>query len=94
MRYLGAVRGTARFASEDIVYRDVLFPAGTLVTTSLAGANRDGEAFEDPDTFDITRDRDSAQMTFGAGIHYCMGAALARAELQEALPLLARACPG
>ena len=46
MRYLGAVRGTARFASEDIVYRDVLFPQGTLVATSLAGANRDPEAFE------------------------------------------------
>ena len=94
MRYLGAVRGTARFASEDIVYHDVLFPAGTLVSTSLAGANRDGEVFEDPATFDITHERDTAQMTFGAGIHFCMGAALARAELQEALPLLARRMPG
>jgi cytochrome P450 len=94
MRYLGAVRGTARIASEDIVYRDVLFPAGTLVSTSLAGANRDPEAFDDPDVFDITRDRATAQMTFGAGIHHCMGAALARAELQEALPLLAQRMPG
>ena len=94
MRYLGAVRGTARIASEDIVYRDVLFPAGTLVSTSLAGANRDPEAFDDPDVFDITRDRATAQMTFGAGIHHCMGAALARAELQEALPLLAHRMPG
>ena len=94
MRYLGAVRGTARFASEDIVYRDVLFPQGTLVATSLAGANRDPDAFEDPDVFDITRERTTAQMTFGAGIHFCMGAALARAELQEALPLLARRMPG
>ena len=93
MRYLGAVRGTARFASEDIVYRDVLFPQGTLVATSLAGANRDPEAFEEPDVFDITRERGAAQMTFGAGIHFCMGAALARAELQEALPLLARRLP-
>jgi cytochrome P450 len=94
MRYLGAVRGTARFASEDVVYRDVLFPQGTLVTTSLAGANRDPDAFDDPDVFDITRERDAAQMTFGAGIHFCMGAALARAELQEALALLARRMPG
>jgi len=93
MRYLGAVRGTARFASEDIVYRDVLFPQGTLVATSLAGANRDPEAFEEPDVFDVTRERGTAQMTFGAGIHFCMGAALARAELQEALPLLARRMP-
>jgi cytochrome P450 len=94
MRYLGAVRGTARFASEDIVYRDVLFPAETLVSTSLAGANRDPESFDDPDTFDITRERGVAQMTFGSGIHFCMGAALARAELQEALPLLAQRMPG
>ena len=49
MRYLGAVRGTVRFASEDVVYRDVLFPQGTLVSTSLAGANRDPDAFEDPE---------------------------------------------
>jgi cytochrome P450 len=94
MRYLGAVRGTARFAAEDVVYRDVLFPSGTLVSTSLAGANRDPEAFDDPDVFDITRERATAQMTFGAGIHHCMGAALARAELQEALPLLAQRMPG
>ncbi len=93
MRYLGAVRSTARFAAEDVVYRDVLFPAGTLVVTSLAGANRDPEAFDDPDVFDITRERTAAQMTFGSGIHFCMGAALARAELQEALPLLARRMP-
>jgi cytochrome P450 len=94
MRYLGAVRGTARFASEDIVYRDVLFPEGTLVATSLAGANRDPEAWDDPNEFDITKERGTAQMTFGAGIHFCMGAALARAELQEALPLLALRMPG
>ena len=94
MRYLGAVRGTARIASEDIVFRDVLFPQGTLVSTSLAGANRDPDAFDDPDVFDIARERETAQMTFGAGIHHCMGAALARAELQEALPLLARRMRG
>jgi cytochrome P450 len=94
MRFLGAVRGTVRFASEDIVYRDVLFPQGTIVSTSLAGANRDPEVWEDPNDFDITVERATAHMTFGSGIHFCMGAALARAELQEALPLLARRMPG
>jgi cytochrome P450 len=93
MRYLGAVRATMRFASEDIVYRDVLFPQGTLVSTSLAGANRDPQAWERPDDFDITAERGAAQLTFGSGIHFCLGAALARAELQEALPLLARRLP-
>ncbi len=94
MRYLGAVRGTVRVASEDIVYRDVLFPQGTLVSVSLASANRDPDAYEAPEVFDITRSRTTQQMTFGAGIHHCMGAALARAELQEALALLAVRLPG
>jgi cytochrome P450 len=94
MRFLGAVRATVRFASEDIVYRDVLFPQGTIVSTALAGANRDPEVWEEPNTFDITQERGTAQMTFGSGIHFCMGAALARAELQEALPLLAQRMPG
>jgi cytochrome P450 len=94
MRFLGAVRATVRFASEDIVYRDVLFPQGTIVSTALAGANRDPEVWEEPNTFDITQERGTAQMTFGSGIHFCMGAALARAELQEALPLLAARLPG
>jgi cytochrome P450 len=93
MRYLGAVRGTIRVASEDIEYRDVLFPAGTIVSITLAGANMDPDVFATPDIFDITCERDALQMTFGSGIHFCMGAALARAELQEALPLLARRLP-
>jgi cytochrome P450 len=93
MRMLGAVRGTARIASEDIEYRDVLFPAGTVVATSLGSANFDETVFDDPFRFDITRESKSPQMTFGSGIHFCMGANLARAELQEALPLLARRMP-
>lgn len=94
MRYAGAVRGTGRFASEDIVYRDVLFPAGSIVFTALAAANRDEAVFTDPLTFDITREPSGQpQLTFGSGIHYCLGAALARAELQEALPILARRLP-
>jgi len=95
MRYLGAVRGTGRFASEDIVYRDVLFPAGTVMTVSLAAGNRDATVFPDPSTLDVTKEPPpQMQLGFGSGIHYCLGAALARAELQEALPLLARRMPG
>lgn len=89
MRYLGAVRGTARVAAEDIEYRGVVFPRGTLVAVLLAGANRDPAAFDEPDRFDITRQAGTKQMTFGSGIHHCLGAALARAELQEALGVLA-----
>ncbi|HEY7625914.1 MAG TPA: cytochrome P450 [Ilumatobacteraceae bacterium] len=94
MRYFGAVRGTARFASCDIEYRDVLFPAGTFVSIGIAEANRDSAVFTEPEQFDITSVAASQpQLTFGSGIHYCLGAALARAELQEALPLLARRMP-
>ncbi len=91
MRYFGAVRSTGRFASEDIEYKGMLFPKGTLVTPALAIANRDDSVFPDATTFDITREPSGQpQMTFGSGIHYCLGAALARAEQQEALPILAR----
>jgi cytochrome P450 len=94
MRYFGAVRGTARFASEDIEYRDTLFPAGTFIGPSLALANRDPEVFADPNDFDITREpSNKPQLTFGSGIHYCLGAALARAEQQEALVLMAQRLP-
>ncbi|MDW3213805.1 MAG: cytochrome P450 [Ilumatobacteraceae bacterium] len=94
MRYFGTVRGTARFASEDIEYRDVVFPAGTFIGLSLAQANRDPAVFDDPADFDITRDPPSRpQLTFGSGIHYCLGAALARAEQQEALTIMAQRMP-
>ena len=94
MRHLGTVRGTARVASEDIEYRDVTFPAGTLVVTSLASANVDPEVWTDPHRFDLGRPPSSApQLGFGSGIHFCLGASLARAELQEALPILARRMP-
>ena len=94
MRFFGAIRGTGRFASEDIVYRDVLFPAGTFVAPSMSTANFDRRVFTDADRYDITKEpAGQPQLTFGSGIHYCLGAALARAELQEALPLLARRMP-
>lgn len=94
MRVLGAVRGTSRFASVDIEYRDVLFPAGTMVAVSMTGANFDPEVWTDPEDLDITRPVKLPQLTFGSGVHYCLGASLARAELSEALPILARRLPG
>jgi cytochrome P450 len=94
MRYFGTIRGTARFASCDIEYRDVLFPSGTFIGLGLADANRQDDHFPQPERFDITSPPpEFPQLTFGSGIHYCLGAALARAELQEALPLLARRMP-
>jgi cytochrome P450 len=66
----------------------VTFRADDIVMVCSFAGNRDGVE-GDPDTFDITADRGAAKpLTFGAGIHYCLGANLARAELQEALAFL------
>ena len=94
MRYLGAVGGTGRFASDDVELNGVLFPAGTIVSASFVAANNDAGVFPEPARFDITKEPSTQpQLTFGSGIHYCLGAWLARAELQEALPVLARRLP-
>jgi cytochrome P450 len=94
MRYTGAVGGTIRFASEDIELNGILFPKGTFITTSMATANFDDSVFPIPATFDIMREPvGQPQLSFGAGIHYCLGASLARAELQESFSVLAQRMP-
>jgi cytochrome P450 len=77
---------TARIMLEDVEYGGVTFPSGTIVLVAAVTANRDG--VEDADTFDVTREP-TKPLTFGAGIHYCLGANLAKAEMQEALAFLA-----
>jgi cytochrome P450 len=81
---------TARICLEQIEHRGVTFPAGTIVAVCAERANREGESGED---FDITAARDARLLTFGAGLHYCLGANLARAELEEALVFLAPRTP-
>ena len=92
-RYAGVIRATMRVAAEDVEFKGVLIPKGTLVSPMLGAANRDETVFADPARFDIRRSHDRPQMTLGGGIHYCLGANLARAELQEALVVLARRLP-
>ena len=80
---------TARILIDEVEYRGVTFPAGSIVLVSAWHAHRDGGR---PDVFDLTADRTGQRqrlLTFGAGIHYCVGANLARAEMQEALAFLA-----
>ena len=81
---------TARLLTEDVEYRDVTFPANSPVMICSFTGNRDPEAFIDPEVFDVTAERGKARiLTFGAGIHYCVGANIATAELEEALAFLA-----
>ena len=87
LRYDSPVRLTARTALEDTAVVGVAVRAGEPVIALLDAANHDPAVFEAPDTLDIRRDA-HRHVAFGAGAHYCLGAALARAEAQIALAAL------
>jgi cytochrome P450 len=93
MRFKGAVDVAPRIVAEDFEFDGYRFTAGTFLMLSTVAANHDPAAYSSPGEFDITVEREP-QLTFGGGPHYCLGAGLARAEMQEALPMLARAFPG
>ena len=93
LRHSPIAGGTFRTADVDVELCGVIIPAGTLVIVNAAAANRDPAVFDDPDHLDITREGPAAMLTFGGGVHYCLGSHLARAELVEALTVMPSRMP-
>jgi cytochrome P450 len=88
MRFDGTVATSSfRFAATDITLGDVTIPAGEMVLLSLASANRDSAYFADPDQLDLHRDQ-VGSLSLGHGYHYCIGAHLAKRELEVGLARL------
>lgn len=87
LRFKGAVDAAPRLATEDVELGGYVIPAGTFVTVGLGHSNLDPAQFDEPMTFDVCPMRESMN-TFGGGRHYCLGANLARAELQEVFSAL------
>jgi cytochrome P450 len=89
LRYDSPVQITVREVFEDIRSADLDIPAGDRVVLYVGAANRDPARFSDPDRLDLTR-KEGAPLSFGGGIHFCLGAPLARLEGRVALPALLR----
>ncbi len=92
LRYDSPVQMTGRLVKEDVEIGGQLIRKGQGVSTILGSANRDPEVFEDPETLDLTR-TPCNHLSFSAGIHFCLGAQLARFEGQIALSTLVRKFP-
>jgi cytochrome P450 len=82
-RYEPAIRHTIKVATADTTVGDQRVAAGEFVTVRIAAAHRDPAAFERPHELDIDRVKPKPQLAFGAGRHYCLGAALGRMEVVE-----------
>lgn len=93
MRHAGAVIGWRRIALQDVEFQGVCIPAGAPIMLSFASANRDADVFPDPHRFDIRRANARRQLTFGGGVHFCLGAPLARLEMRIVLEAMARRFP-
>lgn len=94
MRYCPVILTTMRVPIEDVELAGVRIPAGTLIIANTVAANRDPAVYPEPDRFDIAREDAPAMLTFGGGIHHCLGAHLAHIELVEGLTTMARRMPG
>lgn len=92
-RFEPPVHVTSRWAARDVTIAGVDIPAGARVVVVLAAGNRDPGQFGSPNVFDPER-AEGQPLSFGGGVHFCLGAALARLEVRTALPLLVRRFPG
>jgi cytochrome P450 len=92
LRYDSPVQLTTRWVLEDMQHGDFTFRKGQQVALMFGAANRDPERFDNPDTLDITRENNK-HVAFGSGIHFCLGAPLARLEGQIAFERIARRLP-
>ena len=92
LRYDSPVQRTARITTTEVELAGQPLPKGAMVITALGAANRDPAQFADPDRLDVTR-KDPRHISFGFGIHFCLGAPLARVEGQLALGTLLRRAP-
>jgi cytochrome P450 len=88
LRFRSTVTGVGRTTAEPVAHEGERLEQGTPVILSLWGADHDGAVYPKPETFDVAAHRDTPHVAFGYGAHHCLGAALARAELQEALAVL------
>jgi len=89
---LGTTVSFPRIATEDVEVGGQLIRAGETVLAEGASGNRDAAVFDHPDDIDFDRTQ-NPHLAFGHGIHHCLGAQLARLELQVALVELSRRCP-
>jgi cytochrome P450 len=92
LRFDGPIPGTRRFVHEDVEFQGEHIAKDTFVFASIAAAHRDPRVFTNPDVFSIERDG-SSHLAFGGGIHFCLGAHLARLEAQIALGTLFQRFP-
>ncbi|WP_326821757.1 cytochrome P450 [Streptosporangium sp. NBC_01756] len=92
LRFEPPVHVTSRWATADVTVSGRHIPAGSRVVVVLAAGNRDPRRYPDPNRFDPDR-ANSQPLSFGGGVHFCLGAALARLEAQIVLPMLARRFP-
>lgn len=88
LRFESPVQRTGRMAVRDTEILGTTIPAGSVVVVQLGGANRDPAVFTDPHRFDVTRPNANENVAFSSGIHYCLGAGLARMEGEVALRAL------